>query len=253
MTESFVKDFNLNPEVTPREKLDSLSWRKYLTPIRTQGDRCGACYAFGTLALMESVNSITLNKPYPTTDKWLSPQEVVDCSSFYGNYGCSGGNSASTFKFLKENGAVLESEMPYTSSQSRCSLMNKNPVVFVDSFFKLEPNNEDLLKLALKKTPVVAAMNIDKIFGYSTGIFDDWSCDQSDLDHVVLVTGYGTDSETGQKFWEIKNSWGKDWGENGFFRVERRGGKGKSAICGMMKRSFIATMSGHRFMKSVLF
>lgn len=248
MSEAFIKQFNLNPESLPRNKMNCLSWKKYTTPVRSQSDRCGACYAFGTLALIESATAISNNDLHPSKDKWLSPQELVNCSSFYGNYGCSGGNSMSSLKFIKENGVVLESQMPYTSQQSRCSLIDKTPATFVESYFKLEPDNEALLKLALLKTPVVVAMNIDKLFSYSSGVFNDWSCDQQDLDHVVLVTGFGVDAETGQKYWEVKNSYGSDWGENGYFRVARRDGKGKSAICGMLKRAYIATIRGHNFM-----
>ena len=38
------------------------------------------------------------------------------------------------------------------------------------------------------------------------------------VDHAVLLTGYGETPE-GEKFWEIQNSWGADWGEQGFFRI----------------------------------
>merc|ERR1719399_161147 len=39
------------------------------------------------------------------------------------------------------------------------------------------------------------------------------------VDHAVLAVGWG--EEDGKKYWKLQNSWGEDWGEDGFFRMMR--------------------------------
>jgi C1A family cysteine protease len=56
---------------------------------------------------------------------------------------------------------------------------------------------------------------------YTSGIYCDTSCSQSNLNHAMLVVGYGTDESTGVDYWIIKNSWGRSWGSNGYMKMIR--------------------------------
>lgn len=62
----------------------------------------------------------------------------------------------------------------------------------------------------------------------------------SDLDHGVLVVGYGTDPVQG-KYWKIKNSWGPHWGENGYIRIARGGAP--DGQCGILLMPSYPVMS----------
>jgi C1A family cysteine protease len=73
--------------------------------------------------------------------------------------------------------------------------------------------------------PLSILVNANHLQFYKKGIWNPLLCDPTELDHAVLLVGYG---EEGKPYWTIKNSWGGKWGENGHYRIVR--GKGK---CGM--------------------
>jgi C1A family cysteine protease len=54
---------------------------------------------------------------------------------------------------------------------------------------------------------------------YSEGIYDEDACAETEINHSVLMVGYGKDEETGIEYFILKNSWGKDWGEKGYGRL----------------------------------
>jgi KDEL-tailed cysteine endopeptidase len=59
---------------------------------------------------------------------------------------------------------------------------------------------------------------------------DSTSCGTS-LNHAVLGTGYGIDDKSGVPYFTIKNSWGANWGENGFIRIKKV--DGNKGLCGI--------------------
>nr|CAP17586.1 cathepsin-like protein 3 [Crateromorpha meyeri] len=63
---------------------------------------------------------------------------------------------------------------------------------------------------------------------YDHGVYDPHKCGSKDrqLDHGVLAIGYGT---TPMNYWLMKNSWGTDWGLQGFFKIAKD--NNKCGIC----------------------
>ena len=68
-------------------------------------------------------------------------------------------------------------------------------------------------------------MFVPVLLSSSSGIYRKKDCalKPRDLDHAVLLVGYGTDKETGLDYWVVKNSWSKYWGDDGYFKVKRGG------------------------------
>lgn len=72
------------------------------------------------------------------------------------------------------------------------------------------------------------------------GIYYEPECSSQDIDHGVLVVGYGTDPKTKKDFWLVKNSWSQTWGEDGYIRMSRN----RNNNCG------IATVASYPLVKS---
>lgn len=70
--------------------------------------------------------------------------------------------------------------------------------------------------------PVSVALRVTLGFlFYKKGVYSSKGCgyQAEDVNHAVLATGYGI--EQGLKFWNVKNSWGPSWGNDGFFKIVR--------------------------------
>jgi len=82
--------------------------------------------------------------------------------------------------------------------------------------------------ILMKNGPLSIALDADLVEDYSSGVIDpyfpSYECDPTSLDHAVLIVGWGVDSSEifgDTPYWIVKNSWGGDWGENGYFRIYR--------------------------------
>jgi C1A family cysteine protease len=194
-----------------------------VTPIKNQG-KCGSCWSFSATGGVEGAYFLKNNKL-----KSFSEQQLVDCSGKYGNEGCQGGLMDNAFNYIESNGICLEDDYKYKGKQGTCKKCKS--VTNIKSYVDVPENDEEALLKALTIQPISVAIEADQsLFQfYSSGVLTG-KCG-TNLDHGVLLTGYGT-SKDGIDYWKVKNSWGEEWGDNGYILLERNV-KAKEGQCGI--------------------
>ena len=210
-------------EEEPNDSLPtSYDWRKTWSvcshKIKDQA-QCGSCWSFaGSTALAYRFCQASKGK----VNVVLSPQDSISCDK--GNNGCNGGGRLNTWNYYAKTGIVKESCFPYSSrggTVEKCVTKCKNGAAWK----KYKAKNvkaiagENAIKTELiNNGPVHTGFTVYQDFmNYKSGIYKHVS-GSSLGGHAVVIIGYGVSN--GTKYWICQNSWGANWGENGFFRIK---------------------------------
>jgi len=209
----------------------TFDWRTKgaVSPVKNQ-QSCGSCWTFSTAENIEGQWFLS-GHTLPS----LSEQWIVDCS--HGclqsepdlcNGGCGGGLPWLAYEDIIKNGGLTdEAHDPYVGEQTSCPASDPS-IAKISNWTALDDNPTDIITFLVKQGPLSITLNADLLFSYSGGVIsgDPSTCPNSQSDHAVLLVGY--DNTQSPPFWIIKNSWGADWGEQGYFRMESDNG-----LCGI--------------------
>jgi len=215
----------------------SWDWRNvqgvnFVSDVRNQGG-CGSCYAFSSLGMLEARVKILTNN---TASPVFSTQDIVSCSLL--SQGCEGGFPYLVAgRYAKDYGVVAEDCNPYVGKDGACS--TKTCLKHYTASYRYVGGyyggctEQQMMKALVENGPMSVSFEVyDDFMMYKSGVYHHTgalkskqsgaSFDPFELtNHAVLLVGYGHDQQIAEDYWIVKNSWGTEWGEGGYFRIRR--------------------------------
>lgn len=204
-----------SPKFSGFKTLDWIDKANLNSYIENQGS-CGSCWAFATAEAIEAAYYLKYNKSIR-----LSKQQLVDCE--INSNGCRGGMLHTAFDYVKEKGIESDYDYPYAMIKEENCKYNSEKIITKISSYEVcgdeDCGTDENLFASLEKGPVAAAVDGSEHFMlYTEGVFDK-PCES--INHAILLVGYHkTENESEDSYWVVKNSWGEQWGENGFIKIK---------------------------------
>jgi cathepsin L len=197
---------------------DSKDWRTdgAVTAVKNQG-QCGSCWSFSTTGSVEGCHKLGTG-----TLVSLSEKNLMDCSWSQGNQGCNGGLMTAAMDYIISNAGVdTEASYPYVPESSQdCKYSKANLGSTLSTYSNVQQGDENALQQAVNKGPTSVAIDAShsSFQFYTSGVYYEPDCSSTALDHGVLAIGWGV---SGSDYWLVKNSWGTDWGQQGYIWMSR--------------------------------
>lgn len=193
---------------------DVFDWRTMAgtTPAKNQGN-CGSCWAFAATGQLEAHVRI-----FDGRIEDLSEQAVVDCNTRGAS--CAGGWAFAAYEVFRDYGAVLESCVPYQARDDLPCTQTSCEVAGRVAGWSYIPNGVSQIKQAIYDTgPVATSMTVlDEFYNYNSGCYSNSTMEN--VNHGVLIVGWDDTQCGGNGAWIVKNSWGDDWGIDGYCYIE---------------------------------
>jgi len=191
-----------------------------VTKVKDQG-QCGSCWAFSCTEAIESQwflagHSLAI----------LSPQQIVDCDKV--DQGCDGGDTPTCYEYvMSTKGLEAEKDYKYKGEDDSCKFSASKVVAKISNWTYVTNNNtgEDetkMLQVLYSTGPLSVCIDAETWQFYFGGVVSHFC--GTDLDHCAVITGFDTKENwefEDVPIWNVRNSWGADWGESGYIWIQR--------------------------------
>lgn len=205
--------------------------------VKDQGN-CGSCWTFSSTSVIETIISIKDNIPPPR----LAEQDLVDCCRTDLSKGCNGGEPTDAFVYVNKTGQALNKDYPYKAYDQICDAKVERKT-HIHGYRNISyGDNADMEKVIMTRTMAVGINAGPYIFRfYKSGVIDE-GCPPEPINHGVTIVGADIDPDTKKPYWIVRNSWGKNWGNEGHIFLARKP-NGHPGTCG------ISTTAQHVYYK----
>jgi C1A family cysteine protease len=195
----------------------SFTWwgKGVTTPIYNQG-QCGSCWAFSATEDIESQWAIA-GKGLVS----LSMQQIVSCDTTC--YGCGGGWPYLAYAYVAEAGGIdTYASYPYTAETGTCSFNQATIAAKLNpsnswTYVTQNENEGEMVNYLVAHGPLSICVDASSWQFYTSGVLLASDCTTS-IDHCVDAVGYNLGANP--SYWIVRNSWGTDWGLNGFIWLQ---------------------------------
>ena len=210
-----------SPSSLPHQFSSLSTWPGLTSPVSDQG-WCSSSWAVSAAAVAGDRTSIGQARPVV-----LSPQALLSCNK-RGPVGCGSKQVDHAWDHLRRHGSwdsSCQSTGSPSTCPSACRLYRTLPAYRVgrgNTYRQPNRNEQDIMHELMHQGPVQAVMEVyTDFFMYGSGIYRKTNLASNTLAgyHAVRIVGWG--EEAGVKYWKVANSWGTEWGEEGFFRIAK--------------------------------